>query len=164
VRDVHCRLQHSFFVPHPIAPSVGRITKQSSQFTSVLATTSLPDQPTGVALAFDPGPLAPPVGLESGGAFSVQPDHQKARHCFTWLALPQTVRVPSSSPVLDEVAKRLSFATPTAAGLSPPVATIALAVDALNDLDAATFAALGTKTSTDLLSDYSPACYPLFSA
>jgi hypothetical protein len=81
-----------------------------------------------------------------------------------WLALPQTVRVPSSSPVLDEVAKRLSFATPTAAGLSPPVATIALTVDALNDLDAATFAALGTKTSTDLLSDYSPACYPLFFA
>jgi hypothetical protein len=92
------------------------------------------------------------------------------QHCLLyysldfWLVLPQTVRVPSSSPVLDEVAKRLSFATPTAAGLSPPVATTALTVDALNGLDAATFAALGTKTSTDLLSDYSPACYPLFSA
>jgi hypothetical protein len=44
-------------------------------------TPSLPRQPTGLASV--PCALAVPVGLESGAAFSVRPDYQKARHCFT---------------------------------------------------------------------------------
>jgi hypothetical protein len=75
-----CNTPSLSHIPLPLASAGSQSNPANSP---VLATTSLPDQPTGVASAFDRGPLAPPVGLESGRAFSVQPDHQKARHCFT---------------------------------------------------------------------------------
>jgi hypothetical protein len=66
-----CNTPSLSLIPLPLASAGSQSNPANSP---VLATTSLPDQPTGVA---------PPVGLESGRAFSVQPDHQKARHCFT---------------------------------------------------------------------------------
>jgi hypothetical protein len=75
-----CNTPSLSHIPLPLASSGSQSNPANSP---VLATTSLPDQPTGVASALDPGSLALPGGLESGHAFSVQPDYQKARHCFT---------------------------------------------------------------------------------
>ena len=85
-----------------------------------------------------------------------------------WLALPQTVNVfPTPRANDDAVVKRLTFTTPVPAGAdgaSPDILPAVITVDDLNALDAEEFAALGTHSNTDVLSDYAPDCFTLFSA
>jgi hypothetical protein len=83
-----------------------------------------------------------------------------------WLALPQTACMSAPSPALEHVTKHLSFATPTVAGVLTPVVNPVCTAKDLNNLCSDDFAAPGTRSSTALLSDYSPArcmmwCYEI---
>jgi hypothetical protein len=78
-----------------------------------------------------------------------------------WLALPQTTLTPSDPPV-DDVARRLNFTSPQPA--SPVRALTPATADDLYNLNSQEFAALGTTSGSDLLSDYATDCLSLFSA
>jgi hypothetical protein len=78
-----------------------------------------------------------------------------------WLALPQTRFVAPDPSDVDNVAKRLDFTTPPPSSNSR---SPAITSDALNLLDDDEFAALGTASSKDILSDYDPDCFNLFTA
>ena len=86
-------------------------------------------------------------------------------HSFEfWLALPQTVlggpTIPNPSAV-STARKKLDFATP--ARTPGPSSNLLTAAD-IHAMDGTTQAALGTATSTDIMSDYAPDCFALFTA
>jgi hypothetical protein len=78
-----------------------------------------------------------------------------------WLALPQTLPTTSSPTTINPIAQQLDFATPAAPSTAASKVTTAAE---LNALDTAELQALGTDTSVDVLSDYEPACFSLFTA
>ena len=84
-------------------------------------------------------------------------------HSFEfWLALPQTLFRPSVTAASGGVAKVLNFNTPQAH--SGHATTPLITAAAFKALKPDEQVALGTSTSTDLLSDYAADCLPLFSA
>jgi hypothetical protein len=83
------------------------------------------------------------------------------------LSLPQTT-VSSVTPPIPDGRRNLlpHFSTPTTSNVSPapaPVAPALITLAALNALDPADRAAIGSSTSTDKLSDYDADCLPAFS-
>ena len=75
-----------------------------------------------------------------------------------WLALPQTLLVAAQPTPATNLLDQFTTPAKTPPPPRPPKTT---AVD-LQLLEATALAALGTATSLDTLSDYSPDCYPLF--
>ena len=86
-------------------------------------------------------------------------------HSFEfWLALPQTVSIPvPTAAAVPSVVRALDYLSTPQPPTGPPAPAPITASDyAL--LSSAEQDALGTTTSSDLLSDYAPCCLPLLSA
>ena len=68
------------------APSGSAVTEPPAVSTSVLQQIALLEQQDQAPIVSDNSPVPPSIvacGLESGAAFLVPPDFQKAKHCFT---------------------------------------------------------------------------------